>query len=547
MNKKILNGYEFANALISGANSLRNSKNRIDALNVFPVPDGDTGTNMSATAMSVVEPLSSVSENVRIDEVAKIVSQSMIYEARGNSGVILSQIFKGFSLGVTEKEALDLNELLDALNSAVDRAYKSVFKPVEGTILTVIRETTEFLNLEFRNQKQEVSIQEFFKKLLEFARKSCNETPNKLKTLREVGVTDSGGEGLYEIFRGMLQYFIGEPVEISDKQEDILTFLSEDEVYDGEFGYCTEVLVDLFEFETFDKNAFTSELEKIANSLVVVTDDNILKVHGHTEKPGDLLNLSQKYGEFIKIKSENMTLQANNSKANKQKFNETSKQIERVQSAVVSCNLGSGIIQRMKDLGCDYIVESGQTQNPSAQDLINAIKSTNAETVFILPNNSNVILVAQQAAQVVQDTNVIVIPTKTQIQGMTAMLNYNPEFDNQTNIELMSESIENVQTGEITKAVRDTKINGVQVNNGDYLAIHDHKIVASNKDWKDSVKYLIKKMIKPTSEIISIFYGDESDQRSAEEIGNFIESKYNIEIEIIAGNQPNYDFLIGVE
>ncbi|WP_117274974.1 DAK2 domain-containing protein [Mycoplasmopsis edwardii] len=546
--KVFLDGLTFAKAMVSGANALKNSKDRIDALNVFPVPDGDTGTNMSSTAISIVPKMQLVTKDTDIAEVTKTISTSMIYEARGNSGVILSQIFKGFALGCEEKMDLDLQEFLVALQSAVDRSYKSVFKPVEGTILTVIRETTENIVKKYKGvDEDKVTIKEVWGDLLEFCRRSCDETPNKLKTLREVGVTDSGGEGLYKIFWGINEYLNDRPVEISDVAEDVSVFLSDTEVYEGEFGYCTEVLIDLNEPEKFDREAFVKKVEKKANSLVVVSDDNILKVHGHTLKPGEFLNIAQQYGEFIKIKSENMTLQANNSKANNEKFNEAKKDQDRVKCAIISCNLGSGIIEKMKELGASYVIESGETQNPSAQDIINAIQATNADNIFVLPNSSNVILVAQQAAQVVDDKNIIVIPTKTQIQGLTAVLNFSPEADAEDNLEMMTDSISEVQTGEVTRAIRQTKLNGVEINNGDYLSILNGKIIASSKTANQALRKLVKKMIKGSSEIISIYYGDEGNLSEAEELANFIDANYDIEVDIIEGNQPNYHYLIGVE
>ncbi|WP_406613974.1 DAK2 domain-containing protein [Mycoplasma corogypsi] len=541
---KILSAKEFAKAVISGANALINAKNRIDALNVFPVPDGDTGTNMASTISAVISPLNTNECNT-MSEVTDLIAHSMIYEARGNSGVILSQIFRGFAKNCEDLESLTINELLYAFEGAKDRAYKAVFKPVEGTILTVIREISENLTETFKDK--EVTLVEFFDKTLQFARKSCDETPNKLKTLREVGVTDSGGEGLYTILWGMNEYFNGRPVEVSEQSYDISNFISDSEVYEGEFGYCTEVLVDLNYPNAFNKELFQEELTQQASSLVIVVDENLLKVHGHTTKPGDLLNFAQNFGEFIKIKSENMTLQANNSKANSQRLNELNPNKERKVCGIVSCNLGSGIIAKMKEYGADYVVESGQSQNPSAQDLITAFKEVNAENIFVLPNNSNVILVAQQAAQVYRDSNVIVIPTKTQIQGVTALINYNSQTDPDDNIEMMEESIKDVSTGEVTRAVRDTKLNGIEIQNGDFLAILNGKIIAAKKTYIEAAKYIIGKLAKKQVELISIYYGDEATNQDANELANFIESKYDVEVEIIEGNQPNYHFLIGAE
>ncbi|UUM20357.1 DAK2 domain-containing protein [Mycoplasma sp. 2045] len=545
--RNILNGSELAKAFLSGAKALVNAKNKIDALNVFPVPDGDTGTNMSSTIAAAIPDLEKA-QNEPVYAITKKVSTNMIYEARGNSGVILSQIFKGFALGTDGKVELNTQDLIQAFEKATEIAYKSVFKPVEGTILTVIRETTENLKKEFEGKDIHYSV--FFEEVVAFARKSCDETPNKLKNLREVGVTDSGGEGLYTIFWGMNEALHDRPVELKDNSDEVINFIGDSEVYEGEFGYCTEVLIDLTEPAKFKKANFVAKLEKLANSLVVVSDDNILKVHGHTVKPGDMLNFTQQYGEFIKIKSENMTLQANYSKANAEKLKESQLQHSeesRTPCGIISCNLGSGIVARMKDLGCDFVVESGQTQNPSAQDLINAVNNVNSDSVFILTNNSNIILVAQQVAQVIQDKNVIIIPTKTQIQGITAMLNFNHESSVEENVEMMNEAIANVTTGEITKAIRNTKLNGVQIKDGDYLSIINGKITASSSKLLDAAKKIVKKAITEDKELVTIYYGDESSLDEAEEILNFIESNYDIEVEIIEGNQPTYQFIIGVE
>ncbi|QNM93942.1 DAK2 domain-containing protein [Mycoplasma sp. Pen4] len=541
----ILDSKTLAKAFLSGANALINAKNKIDALNVFPVPDGDTGTNMASTIAATITNLQKPeTETKTVAQLTATMSHDMIYEARGNSGVILSQIFKGFAIGCDGKNTLDTAGLILAFQKATERAYKSVFKPVEGTILTVIRETSENLTKEFDGK--EVPYLEFWAKVVEFARKSCDETPNKLKTLREVGVTDSGGEGLYNILWGINEALNGRFVEENKDLQEIDTFISDGEVYEGEFGYCTEVLIDLANPEEFNKDKFTQRLMKIANSLVVVSDENIVKVHGHAIKPGKLLNLAQEYGEFIKIKSENMTLQANNSKANAEKLKANS-ETKKTPCGVVSCNLGPGIIQRMKDLGCDFIVESGQTQNPSAQDLINAVNNVNADTVFILTNNKNIILVAQQVAQVIDDKNIIVIPTKSQIQGITAMLNFNHESSAEENKEMILECVADVQTGEVTKAVRNTKLNNVSIKEGQFLSILDGKIIAAEDDVLDAAKQICAKAIKPGKEIVSIYYGDESDLSTAEELSNYINATYDIEVEIIEGNQPSYHFIIGVE
>ncbi|MBW0598552.1 DAK2 domain-containing protein [Mycoplasma anatis] len=345
----------------------------------------------------------------------------------------------------------------------------------------------------------------------------------------------------------MYQFFAGKPVEISQSSEQIDKFINDTEVYNGEFGYCTEFIIDLSNPTSFNKEEFTKSIGEIATSLVVVNDDNILKVHGHTVKPGDMLNFGQNYGEFIKIKSENMTLQANNSKATAEDLKESKDEQKKSLCGIISCNLGTGIIERMREYGCDYIIESGQTQNPSAQDLIDAINSVNAETVFVLPNNSNILLVSQQAAQVVNDKNVIIIPTKTQIEGITALINFNKDNTAEDNQEIMLEAIKDVTTGEVTKSVRTTKLNGINIKEGEFISITRGQIIASCDTHLEASKKLIARMVKKNHEIISIYYGDVASESDAIELQNWIEGNYDIEVEIINGNQPNYQFIIGVE
>ncbi|UUD36876.1 dihydroxyacetone (glycerone) kinase, DhaK2 subunit [Mycoplasmopsis californica] len=528
---------EWKKAIISAANNLTNSKSRIDSLNVFPVPDGDTGSNMSSTINQAKTDLQK-QEFEKISDVANTTAKSMLMGARGNSGVILSQIFKGFSIAFEGKKNIDTFGLLVGFREATKKAYASVLKPVEGTILSVIRETTEALE-KFKNS--DVSIVEFMKNAVDYARVACENTPKKLAVLREVGVNDSGGEGLFLIIEGMYLSFKGKDVAIRDTEEKH-SFISDTEIYDGEFGYCTEFIVDLKDVDGFSKNDFVEIIEKEANSLVVINDVNILKVHGHTIKPGNLLNIAQKYGEFIKIKVDNMSLQANESKNNSINGNKDKKEC-----GIVSCNLGQGIIRKVKELGCDYVVESGQTQNPSTTQIIEAIHNTNAKTVFVLPNNSNIILTAQQAAQTITDKKVIIIPTKTQVQGLTALMYFNNETSAEENKELMLDSIKSVRTGQVTKAVRDTKLNGLKITQGDYLSIIDNKIVNTSNTYIDAAKHILDKTVDKQSEIVTIYYGDEVSKIDAKKVADYILLKFDVEVEIINGGQPNYQFVMGVE
>ncbi|MEA4115285.1 DAK2 domain-containing protein [Mycoplasma sp. 744] len=537
---KNMDGQLFAALVLSGSNNLYNNKNKIDALNVFPVPDGDTGTNMSYTVEAAAKIITNLNTK-NLSEVSSKIAKAMLFGARGNSGVILSQIFKGFAIGFENKESVSVLELLEAFKAATNKAYSSVIKPIEGTILTVIREITE--NLE-KNIDQSTSFNDFFRLVVQFARVSCDNTPNKLKVLREVGVTDSGGEGLYTILVGMNSALNGQKIEISSENNSIETFVSDNEIYEGEFGYCTEFILELTNKNEFDKNNFEKNLKKKANSLVVVQDDEIVKVHGHTLKPGDLLNYGQKFGEFVKIKSENMTKQATESKNKNIVHNSDDSESE---CAIISCNLGSGIIERMISLGIDAIIESGQTQNPSAKDIIDAINKVKAKNVFILPNNSNIFLTAQQAATTIQDKQVYVINTKSQIQGFNAILNFNKDDSAKNNLETINSAIKNVISGEITQSIRNTKLHGVKIKEGEFIGIANSKILTSKNNYLEAAKELINKTITKNSEFVTIYYGNEATEEDAQVLETYINNEFNLDVEIVDGNQPTYHFLIGIE
>ncbi|MCS4536903.1 MULTISPECIES: DAK2 domain-containing protein [unclassified Mycoplasma] len=537
-----LDGKMFYDLCLSGANNLINAKNRIDALNVFPVPDGDTGTNMSSTVKSAIDAIDR--SNANLGEVAKKFSKSMLFGARGNSGVILSQIFKGFSLAFENEKSVDVLGLLNGFKKATEKAYASVLKPIEGTILTVIRETTEELT---KIIDKNTTFEVFFELAEKFARKACDNTPNLLKVLREVGVTDSGGEGFYTILVGMNSFIKGQPIAISEESSDVNTFIQDGEVYDGEFGYCTEFIIELNDCKNFDKKYFEKEIGKQATSLVVVQDNEILKVHGHTLKPGSLLNFGQKYGEFIKIKSENMSLQAEQTRNKNVTLSNAVLSEDEKECAIISCNLGAGIISRMRELGCDAIIESGQTQNPSAQDIVDAINSVNSKNVFVLPNNSNIFLASEQAGKIINDKNVFIIQTRSQLQGIAAMLNFNHDLDAQSNLELLNEAIKTVTTGEITQAIRTTKMHNIKIKEGNFIGIADGKIITSQSTYIKAAKDLIDKTITEDHEFISVYYGNNISEKDASEIQSFIESKYDVEVEIYNGSQPNYHFIIGFE
>lgn len=543
---KTINGQQWKLALASGVNAMKNNTERINALNVFPVPDGDTGSNMSATAEYAGNEISSLS-STNLFEISNRFSRGMLLGARGNSGVILSQIFKGFSVAFEGKESVNAFELVSAFESARIYAYKSVMKPIEGTILTVIRMISENLQKAITPSN---SIEQVFEAVVKFARKACDETPNLLPVLKEVGVTDSGGEGLFLIFEGMYNALVGKPVEISNVKQSVDSFLMDGESFEGEFGYCTEFIISLKSVKHFDKSKFENALTRMGTSIAVVADEDIVKVHIHTVRPGNVLTFAQKFGEFIKIKSENMTLQANESRS--AKAEKTTSAVaapisnEKLNIGVISCNTGQGIIEDMVALGTDFVIEAGQTMNPSAKDFMEAIEKLNTDKIIILPNNSNIILVAQQVAQT-SEKEIIIIPSKTQMQGLSAMMLFDRESSIESNQENMEDAIGNVKTGMVTFASRTTKIEGVQVREGEYLAIADKKILKSTKSKVQSAKEIVDELISKETEIVTIYWGEESTEVDANEIASYIETNYDVEIEVKEGGQPIYHFLIAFE
>ena len=539
---KTLNGKELINALESGVNAMSNNIERIDALNVFPVPDGDTGSNMGATAIAAFKEIKDLNE-ANIGIVSAKFARGMLLGARGNSGVILSQIFKGFSVALVNKEKANAFDIVDAFKEAQIYGYKSVMTPVEGTILTVIRMTAEDLA---KSVTPSMTITEVFEQAVKFARKACDLTPTLLPVLKEVGVTDSGGEGLFLIIEGILLALQGKPVKQEEQTSvDTSSFFDSDEVFDGEFGYCTEFIVELKAKNHFKKDKFQQALTRMGNSIVVVHDEEILKVHLHTLTPGRVFTFAQKFGEFLKIKSENMTLQANESAGKKASVNNVSD--KELNIGIISCNIGNGIITDMRELGVDFVIEGGQTMNPSASDFIEAINQLNTNKIIILPNNSNIILAAQQVAQTVTDKEIIIVPTKTQLQGLSALMNFNRDATLDENKEEMLEAIDSVGTGQITKASRTTKIGGVSVKEGEYLAIAEKKILKSTVSSVQAAIAVSKELIDEDTEIVTIYYGDDSTSTDAEELSSYIETHFDVEVEVKDGAQPVYNFLIGYE
>lgn len=547
MNK--ISGLEWKKAIISAANNLENKKNIINALNVFPVPDGDTGSNMAMTISAAKEALLKVEKNNNISEVSKIVSQNMLLGARGNSGVILSQIFKGFSKGFEGKEEISIIDMVDAFYVATKTAYNAVLKPIEGTILTVIRQVGEGLK---NNVSIDSTFEELFNQVVTLARKSCDNTPNLLQVLKEVGVTDSGGEGLYAIFEGMSLFFQNKPVEMNAENQEVEKFISDTEVYNGEFGYCTEFILDIENPKKFNKEEIIQKIKKNGNSMVVVQDENLFKVHIHTKRPGSVLNLVNNFGQFIKIKIENMTLQANDSKNKADKFNDDTKDnssspVSMKKCGIISCNSGQGIINFVKEYGADYVIEGGQTNNPSTKDIVMAIEKINAKTIFILPNNSNITLSAQQASTIVENKKIIIIPTKSQAQSLGMILNFSSENSEEENHSQLKKALKNIKYAEIAPSIKDVKLNGIKVKKGDYMAIVQNKLINSDKTYNEAAIKALDKMIGSNSQLVTILYGQDASEADAKELEIYIETNYGTDVEILPGEQKIYPYYISVE
>lgn len=543
----MINGILFKQMLESGANNLTNKFPEIDALNVFPVPDGDTGTNMSLTFNAgVKDALSCGSEDVC--EVAKVLSKGLLMGARGNSGVITSQIFRGLSQGVEGMSEINGFQLANALVNGSRVAYKAVMRPVEGTILTVVREAADY-TYAFASQNANVTCEQVMDKMVEEAIESLKRTPELLPVLKEVGVVDSGGAGLVTILQGFASAIKGTIIEKKDQKDsvDVAGAGMESE----EFGYCTEFIVRLDETAqmTFQEHVLRDALARIGNSIVCVQDEDIVKVHVHTLTPGEALNLGQRYGEFVKLKIENMQEQHENIMMNVSKEDVEVKEEPKPKSkyAIITVAAGDGLADMFKELRADYVISGGQTMNPSTEDFVEAIKKVNAENIFLLPNNSNIVLAAQQAAVVMEDLNIHVIPSKTIPQGLCACIMFNPDVDFDINLSEMNDAISLVKTGQVTYAIKDTTFEGMQIKAGDYMGIKEKDIVVSTTDKLDATKALLDQLIDEDSEIVTLIYGEGVSEAEAEGISSYIEEKYDVEVEVNDGGQPVYSFIIGVE
>ncbi|MDF9825022.1 DAK2 domain fusion protein YloV [Breznakia sp. PF5-3] len=537
-----LNGLIFKEMIESGSNNLANHYQEVDTLNVFPVPDGDTGTNMSLTFSSGVNDALKVdSEN--INDVAKALSKGLLMGARGNSGVITSQIFRGLYQAVENETEVNGLKLANAFVNGSRVAYKAVMRPVEGTILTVIREASDY-TLVYASENINITCVEVMEKLVEEAKKSLERTPELLPVLKEVGVVDSGGAGLVYILEGFLASLRGEKIEKSESAAT--TNSNAAQVESDEFGYCTEFIIRLDEnnLTTFKEDKLRKSLGKLGDSLVVVQDDDIVKVHVHTLKPGDVLNMGQRYGEFVKLKIENMQEQHDHLVLDSKDDGNSAKPKEKY--ALIAVAAGEGLMEMFSELRVNTIISGGQTMNPSTEDFVEAIKKINAEHIFIMPNNSNIILAAQQAAQVLDDLDIHVIPSKSIPQGLCACMMFNPEVDVDTNVMEMSEAITHVVTGQVTYAIKDTTFDGMKIKAQDYMGIKEKEIVCSVKDKMDATKKLIDSMVDDDSEIVTLIAGEDTSKEELEKITKYTEAK-GVEVEATMGNQPVYSFVIGVE
>lgn len=560
MNIMKIDGQLFKALVLKGAENLKVNYQYVDSLNVFPVPDGDTGTNMRMTIENGVNEIASVDEK-NIYEIARKLSRGMLMGARGNSGVILSQLFRGMSKGLEGMSSVNAIGLAKAFDSGVKQAYKAVMTPVEGTILTVAREASEKMNL-IANSK--MSINEFLDEYITEARASLDRTPELLPVLKEAGVVDSGGAGYIFIIDGMIKLLNGEEVskDFIVSSSVAHTSLASTEDKNVEFGYCTEFILQLTkvgDFSKYDEKILYKEIEPIGNSIVLVKDDDMIKVHIHTLTPGEVFNIAQKYGEFIKIKVENMTIQHNelqeiqHVEEGQCACGEVHKKApvkpeKRSKYSVVSVATGEGLIKTFKEMGVDYVVSGGQSMNPSTEDFINGFDTLNAENIIVFPNNKNIILAAKQAAKIYKESKVWVVETKTISQGFSALTMLDLNGEPEDILKEMSEVISNVISGSITYSIRNTNIEGIDVHKDDFIAILDGKIVSSNRKRIDAVKGLLKAKDISNKDIVTIIYGEGVNQKEINEVVKHIERNYsNLEVEVIEGNQEVYSYILVIE
>ncbi|EOS24183.1 DAK2 domain fusion protein YloV [Lachnospiraceae bacterium 3-1] len=556
-----------AKMFLAGAKNLEAKKEWINELNVFPVPDGDTGTNMTMTIMSAAAEVSSLGESPDMASLAKAISSGSLRGARGNSGVILSQLFRGFTKGISKYEVIDTVILCDALQKAVETAYKAVMKPKEGTILTVAKGGADKA-LELIGETDDLTV--FMDEVIKHADYVLSQTPEMLPVLKQAGVVDSGGQGLITVLKGAYDALMGKEVDYTIEASGAgssVVKISQQAEQDIKFGYCTEFIIVLQRpLEEKEEMDFKAYLESIGDSIVVVADDEITKVHVHTNDPGLAIQRALEYGSLSKMKIDNMReehqeklIKDAEKAAEEQKKADEKKRSEKdalaeAQKApkkdmgFISVSIGEGINEIFKGLGVDYIIAGGQTMNPSTEDMLNAIEDVNADNIFILPNNKNIILAANQAASLIEEKNIFVIPTKTVPQGITALINFMADSSPEENAARMTEELSSVKTGQVTYAVRDTLIDDKSIKQGDYMGMGDSSILSVGKDMDQVIKEMVAQLVDEESAIISIYYGQEIEEPTAEKLGSELEEAYpDCEVEVHFGGQPIYYYVISVE
>lgn len=544
-----INGKLFADMIIQGAQNLSNNADLVDSLNVYPVPDGDTGTNMNLTMTSGREEVeNNLSKN--IGELGKTFSKGLLMGARGNSGVILSQLFRGFCKNIESESEINSKLLAESFQAGVETAYKAVMKPVEGTILTVAKDAAQAAIEKANNTEDCIELMEY---IIVKANESLENTPNLLAVLKEVGVFDSGGKGLLCVYEGFLKALKGEKVEAKVAKIDKDEFVHDEHDFHGVintediiYGYCTEMMVRFGKNKkAFDEQEFRQDMSQFGDSLLVINDEEIVKVHVHTEYPGKVFNYGQQYGELIKLKVENMREQ--HREVIRKEQHTAKPKMETVETAIITISMGEGISEIFKSMGATHIISGGQTMNPSTEDIVKVIEQSKCKRAIILPNNKNILMASEQAASIV-DAEAVVIPTKSIPQGISALFQYDVDATLEENKAQMADSVNNVKSGSLTYAVRDTKIDGVEIKKDAFMGLIEDKIVSSQSDQLTTVTELLNEMLAEDSEILTVIIGQDAEQAVTDNMINWIEEQYpDVEVEVHEGGQPIYQYFFSVE
>ncbi|HDA9460794.1 TPA: fatty acid kinase catalytic subunit FakA [Staphylococcus aureus] len=544
-----INGKLFADMIIQGAQNLSNNADLVDSLNVYPVPDGDTGTNMNLTMTSGREEVeNNLSKN--IGELGKTFSKGLLMGARGNSGVILSQLFRGFCKNIESESEINSKLLAESFQAGVETAYKAVMKPVEGTMLTVAKDAAQAAIEKANNTEDCIELMEY---IIVKANESLENTPNLLAVLKEVGVVDSGGKGLLCVYEGFLKALKGEKVEAKVAKIDKDEFVHDEHDFHGVintediiYGYCTEMMVRFGKNKkAFDEQEFRQDMSQFGDSLLVINDEEIVKVHVHTEYPGKVFNYGQQYGELIKLKVENMREQ--HREVIRKEQHTAKPKMETVETAIITISMGEGISEIFKSMGATHIISGGQTMNPSTEDIVKVIEQSKCKRAIILPNNKNILMASEQAASIV-DAEAVVIPTKSIPQGISALFQYDVDATLEENKAQMADSVNNVKSGSLTYAVRDTKIDGVEIKKDAFMGLIEDKIVSSQSDQLTTVTELLNEMLAEDSEILTVIIGQDAEQAVTDNMINWIEEQYpDVEVEVHEGGQPIYQYFFSVE